>query len=178
MSGRDIVDRKLPHPHSSLLVPYRKDSSLLPESELAFLGEYLRRPGLHERLMRRTCTRTKPWYAFHETPPLRDVLRPKLLCKDIGAEPRFVVDRKGSIVPRHSLYYIVPRDVTILDELEEFLNSAHVARWLQDHCQRAANGFLRLQSHVLKRLPLPPSLQPAPVQLPLAISGAYDGRTA
>ncbi|MGH7447747.1 MAG: TaqI-like C-terminal specificity domain-containing protein [Longimicrobiales bacterium] len=161
-----------------MLVPYRNDSSLLPESELAALGEYLRSPTHYERLMRCTCTRSKPWYAFHETPPLTDVLRPKLLCKDIGAEPIFVVDRSGDILPRHSLYYIVPRDAAVVDELEEFLNSAHVARWLRDHCQRAASGFLRVQSHILKRLPLPPSLHPEPVQLPLAMSGVNGRRTA
>lgn len=33
-----------------------------------------------------------------------------------------------------------------------------VAAWLTANCQRAANGYLRLQSHVLKRLPLPERL--------------------
>jgi adenine-specific DNA-methyltransferase len=61
-------------------------------------------------------------------------------------------------VPRHSVYYIVPRRPDDLEALMEYLNSVIAREWLEAHCQRAANGFLRLQSHVLKRLPIPPSL--------------------
>ena len=49
-------------------------------------------------------------------------------------------------------------DAELLPELCEYLNSPEVAKWLMAHCQRAANGFLRLQSHVLKALPLPQAL--------------------
>jgi hypothetical protein len=154
-----------------MLVPYRADGSLIPESELGPLGEFLNDPYRKERLLQRTCVQSKPWYAFHENPPLKDILRPKVICKDIGAKPVFVVDRKGEILPRHSLYYLVPRNPATLDELAEFLNSHYVARWLADHCQRAANGFLRLQSHVLKELPLPPALQPESIQLALTGAG-------
>ncbi|MGH7962042.1 MAG: hypothetical protein ACRERD_09485, partial [Candidatus Binatia bacterium] len=52
-------------------------------------------------------------------------------------------------------YYIVPTDPSCLDALEQYLGSPSAQHWLRGHCQRAANGFLRLQSHVLKRLPLP-----------------------
>jgi adenine-specific DNA-methyltransferase len=105
--------------------------------------------------MRRTCVRRKPWYAFHENPPLRDILRPKILCKDITAKPQFWVDRGGKLVPRHSVYYIIPKRAENVDALCSYLNSAHVREWLEGNCQRAANGFLRLQSSVLNRLPLP-----------------------
>lgn len=171
LSGRDVTSIKLPEWHQFMLVPYRSDGSLVPESELGPLGAYLNDHRRQERLLRRTCVQSKPWYAFHENPPLKDILRPKLLCKDIGAKPLFVIDRKGEIVPRHSLYYIVPRNSAVLDELAEFLNSHYVARWLADHCQRAANGFLRLQSHVLKELPLTPDLQPEPTLLSLTGDG-------
>jgi hypothetical protein len=154
-----------------MLVPYRSDGSLIPESELGALKEFLNDPCRKERLLRRTCVQSRPWYAFHENPPLKDILRPKVLCKDIGAKPVFVIDRKGEILPRHSLYYIVPKDSAVLDELADFLNSHGAARWLADHCQRAANGFLRLQSHVLKELPLTPALQPEPMQLRLTGAG-------
>ena len=89
-----------------------------------------------------------------------DVLRPKLLCKDISATPFFVPDRAGRLIPRHSVYYVVPENADCLDDLARYLNSATARQWLHDHCQRAASGFLRLQSHVLKRLPLPPSFAP------------------
>jgi adenine-specific DNA-methyltransferase len=172
LSGREITGADAPVPRTTMLIPYAPDGSLLAEDALGPLADYLRAPARLERLLGRTCVRRKPWYAFHETPPLAEILRPKLLCKDIGADPVFVVDRDGRIVPRHSLYYIVPRDPAILDELAAFLNSAHAARWLRDHCQRAANGFLRLQSHVLRALPLPPELDPDGVQVPLPLVDA------
>jgi hypothetical protein len=94
-----------------------------------------------------------------------------VLCKDIGAKPLFVVDHEGAIVPRHSVYYIVPAQPERIDELAEYLNSDAAANWLRDHCQRAANGFLRLQSHVLKKLPLPPSLESLASQLEFDVAG-------
>ena len=178
LAGREIVSSVAPAPRSLMLVPYRADGSLMPESELGPLGNFLRSQDRRERLLRRTCVRTKPWYAFHETPPLMDLLRPKLLCKDIGAKPVFIVDHAGTIVPRHSVYYIVPNDPAMLHELHAFLNSDAVALWLHDHCQRAANGFLRVQSHVLRHLPLPSSLQPTTLHIPLYSAGQTKRRTA
>ena len=57
-------------------------------------------------------------------------------------------------MPRHSVYYIIPKRAEDVDALCSYLNSARVRQWLDPNCQRAANGFLRLQSRVLKRLPL------------------------
>ena len=95
---------------------------------------------------------------------------PKILCKDIGAAPFFAVDREGSILPRHSVYYIVPADADHLDALASFLNSSFAQQWLRDHCQRAANGFIRLQSHVLKRLPVPGSFVGAQAEFFAAVA--------
>jgi hypothetical protein len=158
VSGRGLAFDAEMHTSHFMLVPYARDGVLLTEEELGKLGEYLRCPENHSRLLRRTCVTRKPWYAFHETPPLDDILRPKILCKDIAPCPRFVVDRRGDIVPRHSVYYLVPTDSTRLDDLCHYLNSSDVADFLQANCQRAANGFIRLQSHILKRVPLPSHL--------------------
>jgi len=156
IAGRDLTKPgALPQIQNSILVPYREDGSLLSESELGAFGDYLARPRVRERLLRRTCTSRKPWYAFHETLVLKEVLRPKILCKDITHEPRFWIDRSGYIVPRHSIYYIVPVDQSLLDPLCDYLNSDAAVKWLKSHCQRAANGFVRMQSHVLKSLPVP-----------------------
>lgn len=155
VSGRQLVQGKPLRPLHSMLVPYGVDGKLLPEEQLGHLGSYLAGMGRQERLLARTCVAKKPWYAFHENPPLAELFRPKLLCKDIGATPFFVADPTGRLLPRHSVYYIVPIDPDSLDELGRYLNSDPARRWLQAHCQRAANGFLRLQSHVLKRLPVP-----------------------
>jgi SAM-dependent methyltransferase len=155
LAGRQIRPGKPVRSLESLLVPYGPDGTLLSEPKLGALAGYLADSSRRQRLMSRTCVARKPWYAFHETPPLADALRPKILCKDVCAQPFFVADPKGDILPRHSVYYIVPRDPTALSPLLQYLNSELAIQWLQDHCQRAANGFVRLQSHVLKRLPLP-----------------------
>lgn len=160
IAGRQIAPGKPIKSDHSMLLPYAKDGRLFPEQNLGQLGRYLSGQNRRARLLARTCVARKPWYAFHENPPMVDVLRPKLLCKDISATPFFVPDRAGNIIPRHSVYYVVPANPDCLDELAGYLNSAPAKQWLHNHCQRAANSFLRLQSHVLKRLPLPPSFAP------------------
>ena len=142
----------------SMLIPYSAKGRLLDEAALGALGTYLDLPERRSRLMHRTCVRRKPWYAFHETPPLPVILRPKILCKDIAARPQFWVSRRPDLVPRHSVYYIVPKNPDAIEALCQYLNSTTAAKWLVSHCQRAANGFVRLQSHILKQLPIPPEL--------------------
>ncbi|MGH7907049.1 MAG: Eco57I restriction-modification methylase domain-containing protein [Candidatus Binataceae bacterium] len=139
-----------------MLTPYTNDAALLAPHQLGPLGNYLSRS--RERLMKRHCVKRKPWYAFHETPPLPGILRPKILCKDIAEKPYFWIDRTGALVPRHSVYYIVPADVANIERLCSYLNSQDAARWLSEHCQRAASGFLRLQSNILKTMPIPGEL--------------------
>ena len=158
ISGREIGVGESPRPRHQMLIPYSEDGELLSERELGPLRNYLADPARKARLSERTCAARKPWYAFHENPPLGEILRPKILCKDIGARPWFVVDKEGSIVPRHSVYYLVPKDAGMVQSLCAYLNSPPVSDFLVANCQRAANGFLRLQSHVLKRVPLPEHL--------------------
>jgi adenine-specific DNA-methyltransferase len=142
-------------PRFVMLTPYGDDGRLMPLESLGALREYLLRSDVRRRLLARTCVKRKPWYAFHETPALPEILRPKILCKDIGEEPHLWVDRSGEIVPRHSVYYIVPRDPAAIDAIVDYLRSPSAHDWLRRNCQRAAKGFLRLQSRVLQRLPIP-----------------------
>jgi SAM-dependent methyltransferase len=159
ISGRELAPGSSGyHLEWSMLTPYDHEGNLLAEDQLGALGAVLRGGNARRRLEERTCVARKPWYAFHETPPLADLLRPKILCKDIVADPEFWSDVAGTIVPRHSVYYIVPRDPSKLVELTKYLNSAPAKEWLRSHCQRAANGFLRLQSASLKQLPVPREL--------------------
>ena len=60
------------------------------------------------------------------------------LCKDITEHPFFVVDEDGSLVPRHSVYYVVPATTADLNDLADYLNSEPARAWLRAHCQRAA----------------------------------------
>jgi hypothetical protein len=89
---------------------------------------------------------------------MSDLLRPKILCKDISDNPVFWIDKEGLVVPRHSVYYIVPRHPGEIYHIAEYLNSDPVKAWIFANAQRAANGFLRIQSSVLKRLPIPAHL--------------------
>ncbi len=157
IAGRDLTDGVPVDGRGgrSMLIPYRRDGRLCKEAELGLLAAYLRDPERLAKLLGRTCVTRKPWYSFHENPPLRDILRPKLLCKDIGSHPVFFVDERGGLVPRHSVYYIVPKNAEQLHDLAAYLNSPPARAWLGDHCQRAANGFIRLQSSVLKLMPIP-----------------------
>ncbi len=160
VSGREMsIDKGFTSSHS-MLVPYAKNGDLLREEQLGELGLYLSEPERRRKLLARTCVLRKRWYAFHENPPLADILRPKILCKDITSRPFFLVDETGEIVPRHSVYYLVPKDPSIIQPLCDYLNSAAAQAWLTAHCQHAANGFLRLQSHVLRALPVPSDLVP------------------
>jgi len=162
VAGREISPvRGLTLSHAMLL-PYARSGELLAEEELGELGAYLGQPERRDKLLNRTCVARKRWYAFHENPPLGDILRPKILCKDIALRPFFLVDDVGEIVPRHSVYYIVPKETSHLQGLCAYLNSPAARAWLTANCQRAANGFLRLQSHVLKRMPVPTDFARAP----------------
>jgi adenine-specific DNA-methyltransferase len=161
IAGRDIKGKDMePTSSHSMLVPYYHNGKLMKESDVGPLLQYLRNPENEKRLLARTCSRRKPWYAFHETPMLSDILQPKILCKDITETPIFVKDGTGRILPRHSVYYIIPKDVNQLDELLEYLNSDEAKDWLQSHCQRAAKGYMRIQSNILKEMPVPDRFVP------------------
>lgn len=169
IAGRDLrPGHPLQTPHRVLVMPYDEEGVLLPLGSLGELADHLQQDGVRQRLEARTCARRKPWYAFHETPPLPHMLRPKLICKDIAKEPYFWIDADGGNVPLHSTYYVVPGVPQLLEPLFHFLNSHEVRKWLFANCQRAANGFVRLQSTVMKKLPVPDELVEALVERSLA----------
>jgi len=161
VSGRQLRAGETPIASDAMLVPYDEEGTLLSPDAIGELGAHLAEPEVKEALLKRTCVRRKPWYAFHETPPMQDIFRPKLLCKDIADKPRFWIDREGSFLPRHSVYYIIPSDPECLEDLADVLNSDATAEWLMAHAQPAANGYRRLQSTVLKRIPVPDALASA-----------------
>ena len=141
-----------------MIIPYDRFGKLLQENELGELKQWLYK--FKDSLVSRSCVLKgkRKWYAFHENPPMVDILKPKILCKDITKEPRFWLDKEGNIVPRHSVYYIVTKNPQILSKLLDYLNNEPAHRWLSVHCQRAANDFIRLQSTTLKELPVPEDL--------------------
>lgn len=154
VSGRQLNTNDGPYTDSVLVCPYHDDGSLPGEDELGAFGEWAT---LHRnRLEDRSCVEGgKPWYSWHENPPMEDLLRPKIVFKDIAREPRFWAEQEGSVVPKHSVYYLVPKSGVPFESLLEYLNGPEARRWMNAHCQRAANGFIRLQSRVLRDLPVP-----------------------
>jgi hypothetical protein len=155
VSGRQLRTFDGPYTDSVFLCPYRDDGSLPSEDELGSFGEWAKQH--KERLEDRSCVKKQgtPWYGWHENPPLQDILNPKIVWKDIAKEPTFWTENRGDVVPKHSVYYAVPKDGVPLDELVEYLNSPEARIWMEAHCQKAHNGFYRLQSRVLKKLPVP-----------------------
>jgi adenine-specific DNA-methyltransferase len=159
ISGRELKPgRPLPTPSHSMLMPYSTSGKLQSPVEASKLLEYLGEPERRARLDSRTCAQRKPWYAFHDSAPLSDIQRPKVVWKDISEGPAFWIDRLGTLIPRHSVYYLVPKDPAKLDEIAAYLASDQAKGWMRAHCQRAANGFLRLQSNILREMPIPPGL--------------------
>ena len=155
VSGRQLTSDGIKL-SDKMLIPYN-ESGLIQEEELLEFKEWFSK--YKDILASRYCViKGKKWYAFHENPPMIDLLRPKILCKDITKEPKFWIDYEGDIIPRHSVYYVVPKNSNILTKLLDYLNSEEAYKWLMAHSQRAANGFIRLQSSVLKKLPIPPNL--------------------
>ncbi|MFB6186907.1 MAG: Eco57I restriction-modification methylase domain-containing protein [Halobacteriaceae archaeon] len=146
---------------SVFLCPYDEEGNLADEENLGELGEWLETdPQIKERLKDRSCVRKddEAWYGWHENPQMQDLLSPKIVWRDITDEPKFWIDRGGDYIPRHSVYYLVPRESVDMQELVEYLNSQPVREWLFSNCQRAQNGFIRMQSEVLKQLPVPDNL--------------------
>lgn len=154
VSGKQLRLNDGPDSDSLFVCPYDGGGRLVPEDELEAFGEWA---AMHrERLEDRHCVETgKPWYAWHETPPLDDVLQPKILCKDITDEPEFWAERSGEVVPRHTVYYIVPDGQVSLNDMLAYLNGPEATAWLEANCQRASNGFYRLQTRVMEDLPVP-----------------------
>ena len=104
---------------------------------------------------------TKPWFKFKDNIPFQELLGQKILVKDICAYPEFWIDTQG-VIPRHTVYYIVPKEEIQIHVLLEYLKSERAIKWLQSNCQKAQNGHLRIQSNTLKRLPIPSNIVNTP----------------
>lgn len=154
VSGSQLREFDGPYTDSVFVCPYDENGDLTPEDELGAFGTWA--GGHRDRLEDRSCVeKGKAWYAWHENPPMEDILQPKIVCKDVADTPEFWAEPEGTVVPRHSVYYLIPEDHVDIRELTEYLNSEDARVWLEAHCQRAHNGYLRLQSKVLKKLPVP-----------------------
>lgn len=154
VSGSELAANDGPDSDSRIVCPYDDSGRLVTEEQLGELRDWL---GLHEdRLRERSCVDgANAWYCWHETPPMEDVLEPKVLCPDIVEEPTFWLEPDGGVIPRHSVYYIRPEEHLDLQTLHDYLSTPEVSQWLTQHAQKAHNDYYRMQSRVLKKLPVP-----------------------
>lgn len=154
-SGRQLRINDGPHSDQVFICPYGDDGRLPSEDELGAFGDWAK---MHrDRLEDRSCVAKgkRVWFGWHENPPMQDILQPKIVCKDVADEPEFWADREGEVVPRHSVYYIIPEEHVDIGNLLTYLNSDEAQAWIEAHAQKAHNDFYRLQSKVLKKLPVP-----------------------
>jgi len=154
-SGRQLRINDGPHSDQVFICPYGDDGRLPSEDELGAFGDWAE---MHrDRLKDRSCVKKgkRVWFGWHENPPMQDILQPKIVCKDVADKPQFWVDQEGEVVPRHSVYYIIPEEQMNLDGLLTYLNSNEAQAWIEAHAQKAHNDFYRLQSKVLRKLPVP-----------------------
>ncbi|WP_018259322.1 Eco57I restriction-modification methylase domain-containing protein [Halomicrobium katesii] len=154
VSGSQLRDFDGPYTDSVFVCPYTSTGELADEDELDRFYEWLE--DHRERLEDRSCVENgKAWYGWHENPPMQDILQPKIVFRDIAKVPQFWAESEGTVVPKHSVYYAVPQDGVPFDELLAHLNSPEARMWMEAHCQKAHNGYYRLQSRVLRDLPVP-----------------------
>jgi len=154
VSGSQLREFDGPYTDSVFVCPYKSNGELASEDELGTTLDWLEQ--YRERLENRSCVEGgKKWYAWHENPPMQDILQPKIVFRDIAKEPRFWLEDRGDVVPKHSVYYTVPRDGVSITDLIEYLNSSEARVWMEANCQKAHNGYYRLQSRVLTDLPVP-----------------------
>lgn len=154
VSGRELAANDGPDSDSRIVCPYDDSGRLVTADRLGELRDWL---GLHEDQLRdRSCVDgASAWYRWHETPPMEEVLEPKVLCPDIVEQPAFWLEPDGGVIPRHSVYYIRPEEHLDLQTLHDYLSTPEVSQWLTQHAQKAHNDYYRMQSRVLKKLPVP-----------------------
>jgi hypothetical protein len=157
VSGRQLREFDGPYTDSIFVCPYKETGELADEKELGEVITWLE--DHRDTLNDRSCVESgKEWYAWHESPPMSDILQPKIVFKDIDKDPTFWAETRGDVIPKHSVYYVIPKQGVDLEELLAYLNSPKAKLWMKANCQKAHNGFYRLQSRVLEKLPVPKDL--------------------
>ncbi|MFP9060992.1 Eco57I restriction-modification methylase domain-containing protein [Natrialbaceae archaeon A-chndr2] len=154
-SGKQLRTNDGPYSTDYILCPYDERGNLVSEDQFGAYGDWAE---LHrDELESRSCVkkRNRVWYDWHEAPPMTEILRPKIVCKDVCKEPEFWAETEGDVIPRHSVYYIVPESHVELDALLAYLNSEDAVEWIKAHAQKAYTDHYRIQSEVIEDLPVP-----------------------
>lgn len=155
ISGKQLTVNNGPDSADVIICPYDEQGNLVDKDELGALADWAE---IHRsELESRSCVKKgKPWYSWHENPPMEDIYGvQKILTKDVCDPPEFFAERTGDVIPRHSVYYIIPENPDHLDEILAYLNSPKARAWLEANAQKAHNDYYRMQSKLLKKLPIP-----------------------
>ena len=153
-------------PHDDMLIPYiRSSSKLAVESSDTITTALLdidsvttnkRIQAAKAKAKHARGGRSEPcWFRFKDSINFGRLLCPKILVKDITDKPEFYIDEQGIIIPRHTVYYIIPDADYRLKELCAFLRSEFACAWLKANSQKASGGCIRIQASILKRMPVP-----------------------
>ena len=158
IAGKELIPGTETYTSSSrMIIPYDRETN----KPLIEIADDLEKPfsKINKQLLEEKKDKnTVPWFKFKDSVPFQDLLSPKILIKDITEKPEFWLDSSGTTIPRHTVYYLTPKENTTLSELIEYLRSDIAVKWLESECHKAANGSLRVQTAVLRRLPVPDNL--------------------
>ncbi len=156
--GRDVLAFRVTDPGLEMLVPYVFDaagnSTLIDLSRYSGARRYLEK---HRReLEARHCVRVwrKPWYDLHDQILLDLAKRTKILVPDVANSNRFAVDR-GTFLPLHSVYYVLPKPGVDVDFLAAVLNSSVAGFLVRLFSPVVKDGFNRYRQQFLLTLPVP-----------------------
>ncbi len=161
ISGRELnLPGEIGETRYSMLVPYAETGSLLDEDELgSFRRLFARGTPSPRQIVAANLRSTKALVCLSRNSAAAGNPAPKNPVQGHHAKASFLDRPRPAIsfraIPSTTWSRMTP---AIIDPLCDYLNSTEIAHWLSEHCQRAANGFLRLQSNVLKAMPIPDDL--------------------
>lgn len=141
-----------------VICPYDAEGTIIPFDRLGDgVQAWLK---LHEETLRSRASikgRGTPWYGWSHDPPLKMLLRPKILIRDFATDIEFWLDEAGEVIPRRTVYYIIPDETTDLHDLIEYLRTEDVRNWLEA-LSLGGNRGLRVSTRDLQNLPVPNDL--------------------
>lgn len=141
-----------------VICPYDDEGTIVPFDQL---GEGVQAwLQLHEDTLRSRASiegRGTPWYGWTHHPSLQVLRRPKILTRDFATDVEFWIDESGEVLPRRTVYYLIPTAITDLHDLYEYLQTEAVSDWLEATTVGGDRGH-RIRTKDLQMLPVPSHL--------------------
>lgn len=101
-----------------------------------------------------------PWWRPVRPRSPKNMLRAKIVCPHLALTPRFAIDLKGNVAVSHSPFLFIRSnfeafEVPMLKIYCAILNSSVVSWYLSRHGYKYSRGYIRLEVHTLKTVPVP-----------------------